>query len=155
MAGGRPRIHDKDAIAKALLEWAAKEDSINLNGFCVSLDPPIPPQYITRFADECEGFREAYNTAKAWLGERRERKLKNGELHVKAYDLNAAVYDYYLKKEKREDREHEAKTRRENEHYDPELAKQAMSMMNQLRDAQDEIQSLKAQLSKYKSESKS
>ena len=30
----RPREHDRDKIASDLLEWAQKEDSINLNKFC-------------------------------------------------------------------------------------------------------------------------
>lgn len=97
----RPREHDRLAIALKLIEWAKLPDSINLNKFCVSYcNPPIPPQSITLWAKECEQFREAYMIAKGFLGARREEWLQADLLHVKAYDLNAAVYDHFLKEER-------------------------------------------------------
>jgi hypothetical protein len=104
---GRPREYNLEEIAKKLVEWAQKEDSVNLNGFCA--DNGYVPSYITRWARENETFCAAYEYSKACLGKRRERKLSNNELHVKAYDLNATVYDHFLKDEKRLNAEFEAK----------------------------------------------
>jgi len=105
--GGRPREHDRDKIAEDMIIWAAKEDSLNLNGFCA--EQLIAPSQITQWASQEEGFRKAYEITKAILGQRRERGLINGTVHVKAYDLNAAVYDRFLKEERtsqaREDNE--------------------------------------------------
>lgn len=99
---GRPREHDRVQIAKDIVEWAKKEDSINLCKFCALYEPPIPPQKLTLWSKECNNFREAYDTAKMFLGFRREEWLNAEVLHVKAYDLNAQTYDYFLKEEKRQ-----------------------------------------------------
>lgn len=101
MVMGRPRIHDREAISEDLIIWAKKDDSINMCGFCAQLDPPLNPQKITEWARECTKFRLAYETAKNMVGARREVNLNKGKLHVKAYDLNATVYDHFLKDEKR------------------------------------------------------
>lgn len=105
--GGRPREHDREQIAKDLIEWSKKSDSTNLNAFCASID--LAPSMITNWARECDSFRRAYETAKAHLGARRERYLHEDKLHVKAYDLNAAVYDHFLKDERRMQAEFENK----------------------------------------------
>lgn len=104
----RPREHDRDKIAQDLVEWAKQDGSINLNAFCCSREPPLAPSKITEFARECDKFRLAYEEAKAYLGARREQMLTNGTLHVKAYDLNANTYDYFLKQERREQAKFEA-----------------------------------------------
>lgn len=105
---GRPRTHDREKIAEEMVEWAQKEDSINLCKFCCTRKPPISPRKITEWAKECNQFREAYDTAKACLGARREEWLASERLHVKAYDLNANTYDHFLKDEKRQAAEHAA-----------------------------------------------
>lgn len=117
---GRHKMWDRDKVAENLIEWAKKEDSINLNGFCITHDPLIPPSYLSVWAKEDDNFSQAYDTAKAFLAVRRELKLKNNELHVKAYDLNAAVYDYFLKEERRKEKEYEAglKNNKEEESQD-------------------------------------
>lgn len=97
---GRPREHDRDKIADELVEWAQLDSSTNLNGFCATRF--LAPSKITLWAKECDRFRQAYEIAKTAVGLRREQKLSDGTLHVKAYDLNAAVYDYFLKEERRE-----------------------------------------------------
>lgn len=104
--GGRPREYDRDFIACELVIWAQKETSINLCEFCAI--KMLPPSKITIWAKECERFRKAYELAKCFLGHRREQMLSKEELHVKAYDLNAATYDYFLKEEKRMQAEYEA-----------------------------------------------
>ena len=104
--GGRPREYDRDKIADDLIVWAQKYDSYNLNGFCAL--NMIAPQKITEWAKECPRFHEAYTIAKTFLGLRREQGLNEGKVHQKAYDLNAAVYDYFLKQERREHAEFES-----------------------------------------------
>ncbi len=97
---GRPRKHDRDQIGLELIEWAKLPDSINLNSFCCSREPPLAPSKISQWAKECDYFRQAYEAAKAFIGARREQWLQSDHLHVKAYDLNAAVYDHFIKEEK-------------------------------------------------------
>lgn len=106
--GGRPREHDREQIAKELIEWAKKDSSINLCEFCFTREPPLTPSTIAHWSNESEQFRQAVDIAKCAIGCRRERKLTNNELHVKAYDLNANTYDYFLKQEKREHAKYEA-----------------------------------------------
>lgn len=110
---GRPREHDRDQIALDLIEWAKKPDSINLCKFCAYYDPIIPPSKISKWALEDENFRQAYESAKMFLGFRREEWLANETLHVKAYDLNAAVYDYFLDEKKTNTSKFEASLRKE------------------------------------------
>lgn len=98
---GRPREYDRVQVAKDLIEWAQKDDSFNLNGF--SAEYMITPSKVSDWSREDPNFREAFELAKAYLGARRERGLAEGKVHVKAYDLNASVYDGYLKQERRED----------------------------------------------------
>lgn len=105
---GRPRTHDREKIAQEMIEWASKEDSINLCKFCCTRVPPIAPSMITTWAKENDEFRIAYETAKGYLGARREEWLASEQLHVKAYDLNATTYDHFLKEEKRQAAEHAA-----------------------------------------------
>lgn len=99
---GRPKEYDRERVSKALLEWAKKPDSINLCKFCAYHDPIIPPSYLSIWANEDDEFSKAYEAAKMFLGFRREEMLSAETLHVKAYDLNATTYDYFLdeKKEK-------------------------------------------------------
>ena len=131
MVMGRPREWDRDEIARKLLEWAQKDDSDNLCGFCA--ENMLPPSYITVWAKECDNFSKAYDLAKNFVGLRRERKLSKGELHVKAYDLNAQVYDYFLKQEKRAEAEYEAKLKaKENQMVSDEVVQKFDDLMSAL-----------------------
>lgn len=112
---GRPREHDREKIADDMIEWARKDDSINLNKFCAYYEPIIPPSKISRWAKEDEEFRQAYESAKMFLAFRREEMLNNEMLHVKAYDLNATVYDYFLDEKKTETAKFEASLRKEED----------------------------------------
>lgn len=96
----RPREWDRDQVADDLVAWAQLDDSINLCAFCAN--KLIPPSKLPQWSVECEIFRQAYDLAKIFIAVRREAKLNKNELHVKAYDLNAATYDYFMKKEKRD-----------------------------------------------------
>lgn len=145
MVMGRPRKHDREKIATELIEWAAQEDSLNLNAFCCTRNPPIAPSKITEWSKECENFREAYEAAKAFVGDRRERYLKEDKLHVKAYDLNARVYDHFLsdnhKSEKRYEKELETELQKGiSEDYEDKL----MKIAAQLQRARDDFSSKKS-----------
>ena len=108
MVAGRPREHNREQIAIDIIEWARKDDSINLNKFCAWYEPPIPPTNLAIWANQCQEFRKAYDTAKAFIAYRREERLNENGLHVKAYDLNATVYDLLMREERRLQAEFEA-----------------------------------------------
>jgi len=105
---GRPREHNREQIAIDLIEWAKNPDSINFNKFCALYHTPFPATKLIDWSKECDDFRGAYDTAKAFIAFRREEKLSNEELHVKAYDLNACVYDLLAKAEKQDSAKFEA-----------------------------------------------
>lgn len=107
MAAGRPREHDREQIAIDIIEWAKKEDSINVNKFCAYYDPIIPPTNLSIWSSQDDEFRKAYECAKSFLGFRREELLNKNKLHVKAYDLNACTYDLLLRQEKRDQQAYE------------------------------------------------
>jgi len=115
MVMGRPRLHDREQIAEDLVAWAQLSTSINMNGFCATRDPPLAPSFVTNWAREDSDFRAAYDSAKAILGMRREQRLSDGSLHLKAYDLNAKVYDHFLKEEWKESIKFESQVAKEKE----------------------------------------
>ena len=110
---GRPKKWDREEMGKKLLAWAQKSDSINLNAFCCQNKPSFPPSNITRWANDSEEFNDAYETAKAYLAVRREKMLNENKLHVKTFDMNATVYDFFLRSERRAQSEFEAKVKAE------------------------------------------
>lgn len=137
---GRPREHDRDAIADALIEWAKLPDSLNLNGFCCTREPPIAPSKITIWAKEDENFRKAYEAAKAFIGVRREQMLSLDLLHVKAYDLNAKTYDHFLKEEARQQMEFESSlASKENASYSEKDAQRLDAFTNQVSKLSDAL----------------
>lgn len=96
---GRPREYNREKIFEDLIEWARKDDSLNINKFCCTQDPPFGVRRLSEWARGNHDFLLSYETAKAFLACRREEKLSTQELHVKAYDLTASVYDLSLKDE--------------------------------------------------------
>ena len=100
-------------LGNELIEWAKQPDSVNLNKFCCTRDPPLSPPKMTEYQEKSEAFREAFFIAKAYLGARREELLSSDMLSAKAYDLNAAVYDYYLKQERRDQAKFESDLKKE------------------------------------------
>lgn len=114
----RPREYDREKIAKDMVEWSKLDTSLNLNEFCAKNS--VPPSYITDWAKEESHlpkneriFSAAYELTKSSLGFRREQKLADGTLHVKAYDLNARTYDHFMRLERRAEIEHEHKLKTE------------------------------------------
>lgn len=110
--GGRPPIFDKLVIARELVEWAKKDDSINLNAFCCWHEPPIAPNYLSQWSKEqtLEGelISQAMYIAKSFLACRREAWVGSDKLNQKAFDRNATVYDLFLKQEERDQLEFES-----------------------------------------------
>lgn len=148
---GRPREHDRKKLAGELVKWAQKPESINLNEFCCI--QMIPPSKIAQWAREEEDFRTAYELAKSFLGTRRELWLNQELLHTKAYDLNAAVYDYFLKEEKRDQAAFEVKLKAKEEE---QVGEQAVTQFNAFMSQLDALQSArKIEESKTNSEQKS
>lgn len=125
---GRPREHDRDQIVQELIEWAKKDTSMNLNEFCCTREPPLSPCKITQWADEEPNFRKSYEAAKAFIGMRREKMLNENRLHVKAYDLNASTYDYFLRAERRAIAEHLASLQKDKEQTDELTPQQILSI---------------------------
>ncbi len=113
LANGRPREHNREQIALDLIEWAKLENSMNFNKFCCTREPPIPASKLLQWSKECDQFRTAYEIAKAFLGCRREEWLSKEMLHVKAYDLNATVYDLFAKEEKMSMSQYDANLRKD------------------------------------------
>lgn len=149
---GRPRKHDRDRIAIDMILWAKKDESINFNKFCALYDPPFAPSKITEWSKEEEAFREAYEIACAFLAFRREENLNSGKLHVKAYDLNASVYDYFVRLERRQHMEFEESLKSSENNTIPEEAIQRFdAFMNQLNRLQAPANDLKTNSTDNKS----
>lgn len=130
---GRPNEHDVHQIAVDLVVWSRKEDSINLCGFCAENE--IPPSLFSRWEKESDVFAKAFRIAKVAIGARRERKVSEGTLHSKCYDLNASVYDHFLRQEKRDQMEFEALLKaQEQKQYTDEDEGRLQALMNQLSD---------------------
>jgi hypothetical protein len=110
---GRPREHDREQIGKDLIEWSKREDSINLNAFC--FENMITPEKLCLWAKDDDVFRQAFQLAKSCLGAKRERLLNTGKLHNRAYEANKSVYDYFIKKDKMEEMEYEAKLKTQSD----------------------------------------
>ena len=145
---GRPREHDREQIAIDIIQWAKKVDSINLNKFCALYKPPFPPKKLSEWAKENDEFRESYEIAKAFLAFRREEKLNSEELHVKAYDLNAAAYDYFIKEEKMAQAQFEASLKTQTDsHIDEKIMENFDRTMKQL----DSLQSSARKIDESKS----
>ncbi len=111
MALGRPRTIDREELQNNMIEWAAKDTSINLCGFCAEYS--LDPDYVLKLSKIDEDFGRTYRMVKSVLGSRREHKLKEGELHNKAYDLNAATYDLFLKEERLDQLKYESALKKE------------------------------------------
>jgi len=130
MVAGAPRTYDREKIANDILEWVKLDSSINLCEFCaLNL---IPANIILRWSREDDEFRTTYDIVRQFIGFRREQKLAEGKLHVKAYDLNAKTYDRFLKEEAREEKDYEATITMKIEEYKSCLKKQEQNELAKL-----------------------
>lgn len=103
---GRPRIYDGDLIAKELLEWVEKEDSINLCAFCA--DKKYLPLLLWRLEKDNQAFSDAYMLAKMRLAERRERYTNDNSLNYGSFQRYQSVYDPFLRKDEDNEKEKDA-----------------------------------------------
>jgi hypothetical protein len=142
MVAGRPRDHDRDKIGQDMIEWAKRDDSINLNKFCAYYEPIIPPSKLSFWSNEDDKFRKAYECAKAFIAFRREEKLNQDKLHVKAFDMNATVYDILLRDERRLQAQFESELSNKGDKEPP---------LSNIVDQQNRIMELEAKISKYES----
>lgn len=132
---GRPREYDLKKIAADFLKWAATDDAININKFCALND--LTPTQMIRWKDADADFRIAYEKVRTWLAFRREERLSAGKLHVKAYDLNATVYDAFTREEKLAMAKAESEIAKDTAKTVGEDQKTQMAaVMNQLAEAQ-------------------
>lgn len=106
MVAGRPQEYDRIKIAKDLIDWSKKKDSINLCGFCMEYD--LDPNCLLEWNRVDEKFSRSYRMAKANLGFRREQMVSAGKLHQLAYSKNSRTYDPFLKSEEKEASEFES-----------------------------------------------
>jgi hypothetical protein len=116
---GRLKVHNREELAEKLIEWAQLDDSINLNKFCAI--NMITPSKISLYASENDLFRSAYEYAKACIAHRREEWLSCDKLHVKAYASNEAVYDHFIRNERRQQLEYELEITKQKMQYEKAL----------------------------------
>ena len=134
---GRPREYDRAKIANDLIEWAAKDDSININKFCCTYIPPLNPVKVMTWVSEDPDFRDSYNTAKAFLASRREEHLNTERLHPAAYNVNTRNYDLFLKDHHEKTLEHETKLKTEETKLVSEAdAKRTEDLLEVMRNSQ-------------------
>lgn len=134
MVMGRPRIYDREKILTDMLAWAKKDTSLNVNEFCAwYVDPPIGPRMLSIWSKEDDNFMQSYEAVKAFLAHRREQALKDGDIHVKCYDICAPAYDYLIKEEYREQEAYKSKLKQEEQKSStPEQEDKYNSIMSQL-----------------------
>lgn len=138
--GGRPIKYDRAQMAKEIIEWAKKPDSINLNGFCIDRDEPIDPSQVVAWSKEDGPFSQAYRIAKAFIARRRELMLSAETLHARAYERNVKVYDLFIKEEDREEIKYISDLKKEeNKALDPQTMKSFDNIMGQLSSLQSEL----------------
>lgn len=134
----RPREYNREELADKLIAWAKKDDSINLCSFCGELE--MAPGILLRMVKEDNRLSEAYDLAKAFLGARREVRLSENKLHVKAYDLNAKTYDRFLKEEGREEMQFQSSLKAsENDAIDDANLNAYLAVMEQITKAQNQL----------------
>lgn len=101
---GRPRILNLDEEAKALEEWAAKEDTLILRSF-VALRNYCDQSKMHEYAKANENFRQAFNKARILIGVRREELALKNKVSFQVFNRYAALYDHELRDHEKEIRQ--------------------------------------------------
>ncbi len=137
---GRPREHNRMQIARDLIEWARLEDSINLNKFvALHVNPPMPVTNLSKWAKEDDEFRQAYETAKAFIAFRREEFTSNDMLHIKCFDIAVLAYDGVIREQRREEAKYDSDLRKEEaKTFSESDEKKFSALMNQISSLQSE-----------------
>jgi hypothetical protein len=91
---GRPREHDREDVARQMIEWAKREDSLTLTGF--SAKTMISSTIIRNWRSLDPNFRALTDIIYDIIAERRERKYNAGEIKDRSYSIHSRVYDGYL-----------------------------------------------------------
>lgn len=144
--GGRFREYDREEVANLLLEWSKEDDSLHLNGFCVKY--LIAPDKLYKWAKECDNFNQYYLLSKAFIGKRREDMFNKGTLHSKLYELNVATYDYFLKQERRDQSDYEAKLKEKLIEFEYNIKHKVLEKVSD--DVKEQFDSLMKQISDMK-----
>lgn len=108
---GRPRIHNREEIEALLVEVALKPETLTL--LALSEVSMTSPDLIAKWArQDPDGLGRTLEWCKAIIGKRREEALVDGKLINRAYEVNKAVYDRWLRDEERDEMayEHSLKT---------------------------------------------
>jgi hypothetical protein len=106
---GRPSGVDLLAMTKALLEWAEKEDSLQMIEFCADMN--TYPQRIYEWRDASVEFAEALFIARAKIAKRILKKTNDGKFNSSIYHRVMSQYDGFTHdyEEDAKDREYERK----------------------------------------------
>lgn len=134
---GRPRVHDRDDIARQLIEWAKKPDSINLSAFCVSLETPIAPSIVVSWTYSDPEFKKSYDIAKCYIAARREVLLNSELLNQKTFEMNAKHYDYFLRHDCRDQQKFEAALGKKSD--DISLSEDTLQKLSNVLKAQPQV----------------
>jgi hypothetical protein len=128
---GFATVHNKEELGDKLVEWAKLPDSVNLNAFCGIIGVSPPQIYV--FAKQSVYFKECLDLARSYLASHREERLSVGLLHTKAYDVNAAHYDYFLKMSNRDEKQFEVDLGLRKEGASDDEVSRFNALMSQLR----------------------
>lgn len=132
---GRPREWNREKIFADLVEWAKKDTSVNLNGFCCGYEPPFSATKLLDWRKENPDFQESYETAKAFLAVRREQMLSSGALHQAAYNKNATAYDRFTKAEEKETLDEEMERKKKLQESAPQYSHNDMIQLDAFKKA--------------------
>lgn len=103
MVMGRPREHDRDKIAKELLEWSTNPTAFNLIQF--TRPRMLSVTKLPDWADEDANFREALKLAKESIAMNRFEAAVEGVLPFSEVHRNEYNYDPLHKAHARDEKE--------------------------------------------------
>ena len=83
-------------LANALVQWAQKDTSLNINDFFLNL--LLSPNSVKNFFGESEYFSRAYDIALRLIGSRRERLAREGVIHPQLVIATMPLYDAEYRK---------------------------------------------------------
>jgi hypothetical protein len=107
---GAPKTYDDNLIMEQMLDWAKKEDSINICGFCVKYG--YTPQLIWRLEQSNASFDIAYNLVKMQLSERRERLTNENKLNYGSYNRYQKMLDPFLSSHEDKEKDQDAERKK-------------------------------------------
>ena len=115
--GGRPPEWDLEELAKELIEWSYKSDSLNLIGF--SSPKRMSVTKLPDFAVKNSKFREALILAKENIGINRFKAASLNQMPEKFYTRCEGMYDPLYHKYDRDEKIFESSLRKDEEGNKP------------------------------------